>query len=150
MSKEAYAFEPKEVDESGGLRVVDAHPVKRDPWWKFGGNDVSFVSVDAGYAKVAESASSSDTKLNEPLGQHVWETEESREIYKPIEGYEGAHRFKPGFQWEPEEERKLVRQVTRDVLLALRFIHQHGIIHTGELLGPFAPRSSEFFRRHQI
>ncbi|KAJ7196862.1 kinase-like protein [Mycena pura] len=25
---------------------------------------------------------------------------------------------------------KLVRQVTRDVLLALRFIHQHGIIHT--------------------
>ncbi len=99
-----------------GLSVVDTRPIKRKPWWKFGGEDVSFVSVDAGYAKqVNKSASSSDTKLDE-LGRHVWETAESREIYKPIPGYEGAHRFDPSLTWAPEEEKRLVRQVRLTIL----------------------------------
>jgi hypothetical protein len=31
--------------------------------------------------------------------------------YKPIETYEGFHRYDPEFAWEPEEERRLVRKV---------------------------------------
>lgn len=33
--------------------------------------------------------------------------------YRPIETYEGIHRFDPDFDWEPEEERKVVRKVRR-------------------------------------
>jgi hypothetical protein len=110
MSKETYIPDTKEVDESGGVRV-NSLPVRRKPWWKFGGQDVSFVSVDSGYIRQSESASSSDTKLDDTQDHHVWETEESRDIYKPIEGYEGAHRFNPAYKWTPEEEKKLVRQL---------------------------------------
>lgn len=31
--------------------------------------------------------------------------------HQPVEGYEGSHRYDPQFEWEPEEERKLVRKV---------------------------------------
>lgn len=31
--------------------------------------------------------------------------------YKPIDSYEGLHRWDPEFEWEPEEERKVVRKV---------------------------------------
>jgi hypothetical protein len=30
-------------------------------------------------------------------------------LYKPIEKYEGSHRFDPTATWTPEEEQKLVR-----------------------------------------
>lgn len=32
-------------------------------------------------------------------------------FYKPIDRYEGHHRYDPDFEWEPEEERKVVRKV---------------------------------------
>lgn len=31
--------------------------------------------------------------------------------YKPIARYEGMHRYDPNFEWEPEEERRVVRKV---------------------------------------
>jgi hypothetical protein len=31
--------------------------------------------------------------------------------YKPVDSYEGLHRYDPDFEWEPEEERKVVRKV---------------------------------------
>ena len=31
--------------------------------------------------------------------------------YQPTKGYEGAHRYDPKFEWEPQEEKKLVRKV---------------------------------------
>lgn len=31
--------------------------------------------------------------------------------YKPIDTYEGRHRYDPDFEWEPEEERRVVRKV---------------------------------------
>ena len=36
--------------------------------------------------------------------------------YKPVDSYEGLHRYDPDFEWELEEERKIVRKV-----LALHF-----------------------------
>lgn len=32
-------------------------------------------------------------------------------FYRPIEGYEGLHRYDPNEQWTPQEEGKLVRKV---------------------------------------
>ena len=36
-------------------------------------------------------------------------------FYLPIERYEGKHRYDPMFQWEPKEERKLVRKVYKSL-----------------------------------
>ncbi|KAF2749163.1 MFS general substrate transporter [Sporormia fimetaria CBS 119925] len=35
--------------------------------------------------------------------------------YKPIERYEGMHRYDPKFEWEPEEERKVVRKIDKRI-----------------------------------
>ena len=32
-------------------------------------------------------------------------------FYTPIERYEGKHRYDPEFEWEPKEEKRLVRKV---------------------------------------
>lgn len=112
MSKETYSADIKVPIEDGLHISARPEPVKRKPWWKLGGKDTSFVSVNAGYA-VSSSSSDPDSKTSsvEDLGKHVWETEESKEIYKPIEGYEGAHRFDPSLKWTPEEEKRLVKSV---------------------------------------
>jgi hypothetical protein len=111
MSKEEFPTNEKEVES---FKVLDHEPIKRRPWWKLGGKDESFVSVDAGYGRTVSPASSSETKLGtvEELGHNVWETEDAKEIYKPIEGYEGAHRFDPSLVWTAEEEKRLVRIVS--------------------------------------
>jgi hypothetical protein len=31
--------------------------------------------------------------------------------YRPVDTYEGLHRYDPDFEWEPTEERKVVRKV---------------------------------------
>ena len=33
-------------------------------------------------------------------------------FYAPVEAYEGRHRYDPSFEWEPREERRLVRKVS--------------------------------------
>jgi hypothetical protein len=33
------------------------------------------------------------------------------EYYRPIDSYEGLHRYDPGFKWEPEEEKKVIWKV---------------------------------------
>lgn len=33
-----------------------------------------------------------------------------QDTYRPVDTYEGIHRFDPEFRWEPEEERKIVRK----------------------------------------
>jgi hypothetical protein len=34
-----------------------------------------------------------------------------QDTYRPVDSYEGLHRYDPDFEWEPEEERKVVRKV---------------------------------------
>ena len=45
--------------------------------------------------------------------KHVatFETFGNESFYTPIENYEGNHRYDPNFEWEPKEEKKLVRKV---------------------------------------
>jgi hypothetical protein len=37
--------------------------------------------------------------------------------YHPVDTYEGLHRYDPDFEWEPEEEKKIVRKVWTSYLL---------------------------------
>ncbi|KAL6708363.1 hypothetical protein ACN47E_003287 [Coniothyrium glycines] len=37
------------------------------------------------------------------------------EYYKPIANYEGAHRYDPFFEWEPKEEKKVVRKIDKRI-----------------------------------
>jgi hypothetical protein len=109
----------KDIDESG-LRSVG--PIKRRPWWKFGGADYSFVTVNDGYPASTGSSAGYDSKNDstDSLNSHhnVYNNAESKEIYKPIEGYEGAHRFDPSFKWDPAEEKKLVKTVSLYILFS--------------------------------
>ena len=41
----------------------------------------------------------------------TFETFGDESFYTPIDTYEGKHRYDPTFEWEPKEERKLVRKV---------------------------------------
>ncbi|CAI6259293.1 unnamed protein product [Periconia digitata] len=37
------------------------------------------------------------------------------ELYEPIDSYEGKHRYDPDFDWEPEEERRVVRKIDKRI-----------------------------------
>lgn len=41
----------------------------------------------------------------------TFENESLESFYRPIDEYEGAHRFDPTFEWEKKEEQKIVRKV---------------------------------------
>lgn len=36
--------------------------------------------------------------------------------YRPVDTYEGIHRYDPDFEWKPEEEKRVVRKVRRSML----------------------------------
>ena len=38
--------------------------------------------------------------------------ESNEAFYAPIEAFEGRHRYDPAFEWEPREEKRLVRKVS--------------------------------------
>ncbi|KAK5158248.1 hypothetical protein LTS14_003266 [Recurvomyces mirabilis] len=46
-------------------------------------------------------------------GRTTFKTESLEEYYKPINSYEGAHRYDPQFEWTPAEEKRLVRKLDR-------------------------------------
>jgi hypothetical protein len=61
------------------------------------------------------SASASETEVlssSVKKGQTFTNSGLHSRLYKPIANYEGNHRYDPDFDWEPEEERKVVRKVT--------------------------------------
>ena len=37
-------------------------------------------------------------------------------FYKPIDSYEGRHRYDPSFEWTPKEEKRVVRKVSSSAL----------------------------------
>jgi hypothetical protein len=87
-------------------------PRRRKPrkWWTFGGQDQSYVSVDADIELDSETSSQKSENLVKNVN-NVFEAPEATEIYKPTAKFEGSHRFDPLATWEPEEEKKLVRRV---------------------------------------
>ncbi|KAF2655936.1 MFS general substrate transporter [Lophiostoma macrostomum CBS 122681] len=67
------------------------------------------------------SGSGSDTEVNK-FGLRTREregvtftTKGLEDHYIPIESYEGRHRYDPKFEWEPEEERRVVRKIDKRI-----------------------------------
>lgn len=86
-------------------------PYRRQKWYSLRGKDVSYVSVDDGYDTSSETSSLNEGVVN--AHHNVFEAPEAQEIYKFVDGFEGAHRFQPDATWSAEEEKKLIRRVSR-------------------------------------
>ena len=56
--------------------------------------------------------------INSTQHKGTFETISDASFYSPIQQYEGKHRYDPRFQWEPKEERRLVRKVIDSALNA--------------------------------
>jgi hypothetical protein len=88
-------------------------------WWQLGGKDFSFVSVEQGYEDVSSgSDTASRSSSNHAVvvnRDNVYVAPEAVELYKPVEGFEGTHRFDPNASWSEEDEKRLVRRVSRSL-----------------------------------
>lgn len=70
----------------------------------------SYINKDGTHVSTAVELSS-DKRLWNGSQRTTFANDSLESFYKPIETYEGYHRFDPDFQWEPKEEKKLVRKV---------------------------------------
>lgn len=91
---------------------------RTNPWWRFGGKDQCFVPVNVpSTAKSTWSPSDEDELVNEnTIYGSVFSDSRAQEFYKPIEKYEGRHRFDMHATWSEEEEKNLVRRVSARIL----------------------------------
>jgi len=67
--------------------------------------DISPTSSDAGKAE------SPLLKTFETSRAKAFEKVSLEEFYKPIDSYEGRHRWDPDFVWQTKEEKRVVREV---------------------------------------
>jgi hypothetical protein len=80
------------------------------------------VYPDVAKTELAASSSASETDVQSSdirKGQTFATSGLSARFYKPLDSYEGKHRYDPDFDWEPEEERKVVRKVSCIMLLVI-------------------------------
>lgn len=80
--------------------------------------DVSFVSIDDGYETDLPQSESSTLSDAPKTPSNVFSAAEALDLYRPVEGFEGAHRFDPSATWSPEEEKKLVKKVRTFIAVA--------------------------------
>lgn len=94
------------------------HTARRRPqkWWQLGGKDISHVSIDEGYETSAYSTSSSSLEDASGKNEGVFVAPEALEVYKPVEGFEGTHRFDPSAKWSEDEEKRLVQKVSFEII----------------------------------
>jgi hypothetical protein len=93
-------------------RSREGFHVRSRPWWKLGGGDRSFVTIDGDSTSDLSIKSDEESEINRTIHGTVFEDKNSSEIYQPPPEYEGAHRFDPAATWTPEEEQRLVRKVS--------------------------------------
>lgn len=71
-------------------------------------------------SKQVSAGSSSETlpvaapKRVKDISEGAFDTTEDPRFYKPIDDYEGIHRWDPDFEWGEQEEKKLIRKVLLD------------------------------------
>lgn len=59
----------------------------------------------------ARSAIAKDPLLSSEVSHTALADGSLAAFYEPIDTYEGRHRYDPNFEWEPAEERRLVRKI---------------------------------------
>lgn len=77
-------------------------------------NTTQVVDTDrkASQGTLAADDSDKEWQLGKSLAvEGTFETTEGHHFYRPIDGYEGLHRWDPDFTWTPEEEKRIVRKV---------------------------------------
>ncbi len=110
----AYSVDPKTRHSA-----PDESPrIRSNPWWRFGGEDRSFVPSHISTSRSSLSSQDEDELGNEnTIYGSVFSDSRAQEFYKPIEKYEGRHRFDMHATWSDDEERKLVRRASFLVLI---------------------------------
>jgi len=72
----------------------------------------------------AESDNNSDTAVNTSgtetrYGTTFISSDIGKDRYRPVDSYEGIHRYDPDFVWDKPEEKRLVRKVSNIMLQGL-------------------------------
>lgn len=106
------------VDSAPNSSTDEGPRFRANPWWRFGGEDRSFVPVNVSSSvKSTRSSSDEDEHANEStIYGSVFSDSRAQEFYKPIEKYEGRHRFDMHATWTEQEEKALVRRVSSCIL----------------------------------
>ncbi|KAI4217421.1 MAG: hypothetical protein LQ351_000016 [Letrouitia transgressa] len=103
-----YADEGSQDGSGTQHRVTNFHS---DPWWKFGGRDRIFIPTQE------QTTKSGPTDDDATADESVFSNAKAYDIYKPIEKYEGRHRFDLNATWSEDEEKKLVRRLDLRICL---------------------------------
>ena len=95
-------------------------PLKANSWWKFGGRDRIFVPSRLQGSRSTFKDFQGDRTIDDDHNAdgNVFSDPRAVDIYKPIEKYEGRHRFDLHATWSDEEEKRLVRRVSSVIFLA--------------------------------
>ena len=56
-------------------------------------------------------AVSTETGLFKRANARAFDNDSLEEHYAPIVNHEGAHRYDPKYEWDPKDEKKVVRKV---------------------------------------
>jgi hypothetical protein len=79
-------------------------------------------------------------KTEHQVREGTFDAVEGHHFYRPIDSYEGLHRWDPEFEWTEDEEKKIVRKVilcfsklmdessAKIVRLMLVFVHLHVLL----------------------
>lgn len=104
----AYSVEPtRDTASDEGARN------RSNAWWRFGGKDRTFVPSQITTSKTSLNSSQQDEIDNDNnIYGSVFSDSRAVEFYKPIEKYEGRHRFDMHAVWSDEEEKSLIRKVS--------------------------------------
>lgn len=117
----SFAYAENDPQGSSEKRRRDS-AIQTNPWWKFGGRDRSFIptraqtsqtSLDKQQHSLDKPDQHRDIEDENTADDSVFNNAKAFDIYKPIDKYEGRHRFDPRATWSEAEEKKLVRRVSQ-------------------------------------
>ncbi|KAL9612353.1 MAG: hypothetical protein Q9167_003040 [Letrouitia subvulpina] len=96
-------YSEKDSQDDSGVRY-QASAFRASPWWKFGGRDRIFIPIREETSEIhpEDGGIAAD--------ESVFSNVKARDIYKPIDKYEGRHRFDVNATWTDDEEKKLVQR----------------------------------------
>lgn len=76
------------------------------------GSEVVVAYGDKSQAAISAVDSDIDSHdSKQQLTQGTFDATEGHHFYRPIDSYEGIHRWDPEFKWTQEEEKRIVRKV---------------------------------------
>ena len=89
-------------------------PRRANAWWNFGGRDRIFIPsrLKGSESTFKDFQGDRTVESDHNLDGSVFSDPRAIETYKPIESYEGRHRFDVHATWSDEDEKRLVRRVS--------------------------------------